>query len=229
VYGAVAERRGEHLVHAAVLVEKRNAVEVGAHDGHLEVIPRAGSVLDSELGRAGKGSLEKSANGLGLHSGHASHREYAAEVRFVRALLFFELGFWSGTIVSALLLRRVFPSRGDEESDEIALVAILDGVALKSRSQAFRGGSMFSWLGGIAVDLREAQLAPGSQLEVCSVLGGIAIRVPPEWRVDTAVSALGGGVAVNVATLESEDAPTIRITGFSALGGIAIGAKPASS
>ena len=227
--GAVAERRSEHVVHAAVLVEKRKAVEVGADDGHLEVVSRPGSILDGELGRAGEGSLEKSANGLGLHSGHASRREYAAEVRFVRALLLFKLGFWSGTIVSALLLKRVFPSRGDEESDEVALVAILGGVALKSRAQAFRGGSMFSWLGGIAVDLREAQLAPGAQLEVYSVLGGIAIRVPPEWRVETAVNALGGGVAVNAPAPESEDAPTIRINGFSALGGIAIGAKPASS
>ena len=227
--GAVAERSCEHVVHATVLVEKGETVEVGADDGHLEVISRPGSILDGELGRIGERPLEKSANGLGLHSGHASRREYAAEVRFVRALLLFKLGFWSGTIVSALLLRRVFPSRGDEESDEVALVAILGGVALKSRAQAFRGGSMFSWLGGIAVDLREAQLAPAAQLEVRSVLGGIAIRVPPEWRVEAAVNALGGGVAVNAPAPESEDAPTIRINGFSALGGIAIGAKPTSS
>ena len=116
--GAVAEWRSEHAVHATVLVEKRETVEVGADDGHLEVISRSGPILDGELGRIGEGPLEKSANGLGLHSGHASHREYAAEVRFVRALFLFKLGFWSGTIVSALLLKRVFPSRGDEESDE---------------------------------------------------------------------------------------------------------------
>ena len=224
--GTVAEGRGEHVVHAAVLVEKRKAVEIGAHDGHLEVVSRPGSILDGELRCAGKGSLEEGMNCLGFHPGHASRREYAAEVRFIRALLLFKLGFWSGTIASALLLRRVFPSRGDEESDEIALVAILDGVTLKSRSQAFRGGSMFSWLGGIAVNLREATLADGARLEVCSVLGGIAIRVPPEWRVETAVNALGGGVAVNAPAPESEDVPTIRIDGFSALGGIAIGAKP---
>jgi hypothetical protein len=110
VDGAVAERRSEHVVHAAVLVEKRKAVEIGADDGHLEVVSRAGSILDTEFRCAGKGSLEKGANGLGLHPGHASRREYAAEVRFIRVLLLFKLGFWSGTIVSALLLKRVFPS-----------------------------------------------------------------------------------------------------------------------
>ena len=61
------------------------------------------------------------------------------------------------------------------------------------------------------------------------MLGGIAIRVPPEWRVEAAVNALGGGVAVNAPAPDSEDAPAIRINGFSALGGIAIGAKPTSS
>ena len=59
-------------------------------------------------------------------------------------------------------MKRALPSRGDAESDEVALVAIFDGVKLESRSQAFRGGSMLAWFGGVAVDLREAQLAPGA-------------------------------------------------------------------
>ena len=153
---------------------------------------------------------------------------YAAAVRLLRALLLFKLGFWTGTIASAVLMKRMFPSRGDAESDEVALVAILDGVELESRAQAFRGGSMFSWLGGIAVDLREAQLAPDAHIDVRSLFGGIAIRVPPAWRVDSSVRSLGGGVAIGVQEPESDDAPTLRLDGFTALGGVAVGAKPAS-
>jgi hypothetical protein len=153
---------------------------------------------------------------------------YAAAVRALRALLLFKLGFWAGSISSALLLKRAFPSRGDAESDELALVAILDGVELKSHAQAFRGGSMFTWLGGIAVDLREAQLAPGAHLDVRSILGGIAIRVPPGWRIESGVKAIGGGVAVGVPEPDSDDAPTLRLDGFSAFGGVAIGTKPSS-
>jgi hypothetical protein len=153
---------------------------------------------------------------------------YAAAVRLLRALFLFKLGFWAGTIASALLMKRMFPSRGDAESDEVALVAILGGVALKSRAQAFRGGSMFSWLGGIAVDLREAQLAPDARLDVGSLFGGIAIRVPPGWRVDSDVKSFGGGVAVNAPEPEPDGAPTLRLDGFSAFGGVAVGAKPSS-
>jgi hypothetical protein len=149
-------------------------------------------------------------------------------VRLLRALLLFKLGFWAGTYASALLMKRMFPSRGDAESDDVALVAILDGIEMKSRAQAFHGGSMFSWLGGIAVDLREAQLAPDAHLDLRSMFGGIAIRVPAGWRVESNMKSLGGGVAIGAPRPESDDAPTLRLDGFSAFGGIVVGAKPSS-
>ena len=152
-------------------------------------------------------------------------RGYAAVMRLLRALLLFELGFWAGMFASAALLKRAFPSRGDAESDEVRLVAILDGIEMHGRSQAFRGGSMFTWLGGIAVDLREAQLAPGAHLEVGSLFGGIAVRVPTGWRVESDVQSLSGGVAINAPEPEDADTPTLRLTGFSAFGGVAVGAK----
>jgi hypothetical protein len=146
-------------------------------------------------------------------------------MRPLRAFLLLKLGFWAGALASAAAVKRAFPSRGDEESDEVRLVAILNGIELKSRARAFRGGSMFTWLGGIAVDLREAQLAPEAHLEVGSLFGGIALRVPPGWRVEADVQSLAGGVAVDVPAPEDDDAPTLRITGFTAFGGVAVGAK----
>ena len=154
-------------------------------------------------------------------------RGYPADVRLLRAVLLFKLGFWTGMLASAALMKRMFPSRGDAESDEVALVAILNGVELQSRAQEFRGGSMLSWLGGIAVDLREAQLAPGAKLDVRSLMGGIAIRVPPDWRIESGITSWGGGGAIGVPDPDSDDAPTLRLDGFTAFGGVAVGAKPA--
>ena len=111
-------------------------------------------------------------------------------------MLLFKLGFWAGMVASALVVKRVLRSRGDAESDDLALVAILDGVAVKSRARAFRGGSLLSWFGGLAVALRDAELAPGAHLDVHSLFGGVAVRVPSDWRVESRVKALGGGVAV---------------------------------
>lgn len=153
---------------------------------------------------------------------------YPAGVRFLRAVLLFKLGFWVGMVTSAAIVKRAFPSQGDEESDELRLVAIQDGIDLTSRARAFRGGSMLAWLGGISVDLREATLAPDARLEVGSLFGGIAVRVPPSWRVESTVKAIGGGVTVPPAP-EAEDAPTLRLEGFTAFGGIAVAAKAAES
>ena len=153
---------------------------------------------------------------------------YAPDVRFLRALLLFELGFLTGMIASAAIVKRLLPSRGDADSDEVALVAVLDGVELESRSRAFRGGSMLAWFGGIAVDLRQAELAPSAHLDVHSLFGGIALRVPQEWRVESRVKVLGGGVAVSPRTPDP-GAPTLTLDGFSAFGGVAVGSKPADA
>jgi hypothetical protein len=143
-------------------------------------------------------------------------------VRVLRAIVLVFVGVVGGFAAAAALAKRALPSRGDAESDELALVAILDGIALKSRARAFRGGSMLAWLGGIAVDLREAELAPEAHLTVTSLLGGIALKVPPGWRVESTARAISGGVAVDVPEPESEAAPRLVVEGVAVLGGIAI-------
>lgn len=146
-------------------------------------------------------------------------------MRLIPKLTALLLAFSAGIAATAALVKRVVPSRGDSESDEVALVAIYDGIEMKSRASAFRGGSMLSWFGGIAVDLREATLAPEASLRVHALWGGIAIRVPPGWRVVSNMHAFGGGVAVHVPEPEDPDAPTLTLDGFAALGGVAVGAK----
>jgi hypothetical protein len=146
-------------------------------------------------------------------------------VRLFRSLIVFKLGFWTGLLGAAALMKRVLPSRGGADSDEVALVAIFDGIELESHAKAFRGGSMFTWFGGVAVDLREATLAPDAHLTLNTLWGGIAIRVPPEWRVESRAKALGGGVAIRPPQVEVPDAPRLVIDGFALLGGIAVGSK----
>ena len=150
-------------------------------------------------------------------------------MRPVRALGLLTLGAWGGFQAAAALTKRSLPSRGDEESDELALVAIYDGIELKSRATSFRGGSMFAWFGGISVDLREATLAPGgAQLTVNSLFGGVAVRVPTGWRLESNLSAVAGGVDVKAPEPEDPDAPTLTLDGRALFGGIAVGAKAAA-
>jgi hypothetical protein len=146
-------------------------------------------------------------------------------VRPIRAIALTTFGAVLGFAGAAAVAKRALPSRGDETSDEVALVAILDGVELKSRAAAFSGGSMLAWFGGVAVDLREATPAPGARLSVHALFGGVAIRVPPGWRLESNLRATAGGVDVRAADAESPDAPTLTLDGFALFGGIAVGAR----
>jgi hypothetical protein len=151
---------------------------------------------------------------------------YPAVVRLFRTLLAFKLGFWAGMVLAGQLVKRAVPSRGDSDSDEVSLVAVFNGIDLKSKAETFRGGSMFAWFGGIAVDLRDATIAPeGAHLDLHTLQGGIAVRIPLGWRVQSDLKALAGGVDVSTPEPEDPNAPTLTISGFAALGGIAVGAK----
>jgi hypothetical protein len=147
-------------------------------------------------------------------------------VRLIRALALVSAGVFAGFATAGILLRRAFPSRGDAESDEVALAAIFSGIELESHATAFRGGSMFTWFGGIAVDLREATLAPDARLTMTTVFGGIFLQVPSGWRVEPRVRAGPGGVAVDVPDADDE-APLLVLEGVAIFGGIAVRAATA--
>ena len=144
-------------------------------------------------------------------------------MRPVRSLLTFKLGAVVGMAAAAAFVKRALPSRGDEESDELALVAIFDGIQLTSRAQAFRGGSMFTWFGGISVDLRGATLAPGARLTTSTLFGGIELKVPDGWRIESNVTVIAGGVDVPAET-DDPDAPVLTLDGTAVFGGIAVAA-----
>jgi hypothetical protein len=126
---------------------------------------------------------------------------------------------------AAAFVRRAVPSRGDEESDELALVAVFDGIDLKSRARAFSGGSMLAWFGGIDVDLRQVELAPGARLSLHALFGGIAIKTPPNWRLESELKALAGGIDARTPAQDALEAPVLTLTGRALFGGIAIGTR----
>jgi len=149
-------------------------------------------------------------------------------MRLLRAIGLTALGFWAGFMAAAALLKRVLRSRGDAESDEVALVAILDGIELESRATAFRGGSMLAWFGGISVDLRGAELsADGAHLDLNALNGGIAIEVPEGWRVRSELRAIVGGVDAPEPEPEAADAPTLTLAGLAVFGGVAVTTRAA--
>ena len=142
----------------------------------------------------------------------------------VRSILIFKLGAIAGMVSAAAFVRGAMPSRGNERSDELSLVAVLDGIDLKSHATAFKGGAMLAWFGGISVDLRDAELASDARLSLRTLYGGIAIKTPPHWRLESHVRAVAGGVDVRGSADEAPEAPVLTLDGLALFGGIAVGA-----
>jgi hypothetical protein len=150
-------------------------------------------------------------------------------MRLLKALGLLVAGVYVGFLGAAALVKRALPSQGDAESDEVALVAIFGGIELASTAKAFRGGSMFAWYGGIAVDLRQATLAPGAKLTASALFGGVAVKVPPGWRIEYTARGIAGGVAVDAPEPDDPKAPTLVVDASAGFGGVAIKAQAADA
>ena len=146
-------------------------------------------------------------------------------MRVLKSVATFKLGVWVGMMLAAAFAKGAFPSRGDEESDELSLFAILNGIDLKSRSRAFKGGSLLAWYGGISLDLTDAELAPDAALSVRTLFGGIDVKTPPGWRVESGVKAVAGGVDARTPADDDPGAPVLRLEGLAVFGGVSVGAK----
>jgi hypothetical protein len=225
---AVTERSRERVVHAPVLLEKGETIECGGRENDLEVVAGSRAIFHRQLDRIGESAFQNGADRFGFHPAMLPPASLGA-VRPLRTLGLLTLGALAGFAGAAALVKRSMPSRGGEESDEVQLVAIFDGVELKSRATAFRGGSMLAWFGGVAVDLREAQLAPEAHISAHSLFGGIAVRIPPGWRVESTATALSGGVAISAPDPDNPAAPTLTLDGFALFGGIAVGSRVADA
>ena len=76
-----------------------------------------------------------------------------------------------------------------------ASVAFLGGVKRRNRSADFRGGSASAVLGGVELDLSEADMqGDEAVLNVSAMMGGIAIRIPHSWTLENKVTPILGGV-----------------------------------
>ena len=101
--------------------------------------------------------------------------------------------------------------------------AVLSGTELKAAATPFKGGEISAVLGGAVVNLTGAQMeGDTTTLDVFSVMGGIEIFVPRDWKVVTKVGALMGGCLDSRKPTALPATKTLVIRGFAFLGGIEI-------
>ena len=117
-------------------------------------------------------------------------------------------------------------SSGDlsmEASQRLDAFALLGGVQRVSRATEFRGGSASALLGGCDIDLREAAMPEGATavLDTLAIMGGVEVRVPDDWSVETRGMALLGGFE-DKTRRPLDPSKKLVITGLAVMGGVEV-------
>ena len=126
-------------------------------------------------------------------------------------------------VVAAQIAKRMIPVYGDAESDVFSLLAAMDGVEFASRSTSLRAATARAIMGGMELDLSEAELATTARLDVTAVMGGIDVLVPEGWRVELMSGGFAGG-AENLTDPDGVEigAPELIVDARTYFGGVSI-------
>ncbi|MFC8191059.1 LiaI-LiaF-like domain-containing protein [Cellulomonas sp. NPDC057328] len=115
------------------------------------------------------------------------------------------------------ILLRTGSSGGD--ADHVTSFAFWWGAEPRTRSQRFTGASLTAIMGGISLDLREADVVGTARIDVFVFWGGVDIRVPRTWRVRTSGLPLLGGWEDKTDPPSDPDAPLLDVRIVSLMGG----------
>ncbi|HEX7502451.1 MAG TPA: DUF5668 domain-containing protein, partial [Acidobacteriota bacterium] len=114
-------------------------------------------------------------------------------------------------------------SGGASSDPDVRVTNILAGTDRRIDSQEFKGGDVSNILGGTKLDLLQSRLAPGEWLlTVSTVLGGVEILVPRNWRIEVHPTNMLGGVDDHTRQTPDAGGGKLVIKASALLGGIEI-------
>jgi hypothetical protein len=108
------------------------------------------------------------------------------------------------------------------------IVAIMGGETRKGRWRPSRRTNAIAVMGGIDIDLREAQLADGAEILAIPVMGAVSITVPEGVSVEmSGFSLMGGNSGPDDRIPPLPNSPVVRVRAFSLMGGVVVERKKA--
>jgi predicted membrane protein len=111
----------------------------------------------------------------------------------------------------------------DVPDGEIRLRSIIGGQSWTAGPGTFRGGTASTVMGGVKLDLRQAEIEGDSVvMNLRVVMGGVQIFVPDDWVVVMDIMPMLGGARNQTRPPASEGAPELIVRGSVMMGGIQI-------
>lgn len=107
--------------------------------------------------------------------------------------------WWPLLLVAAgvlLIFRSREPGMPETTGRDATEFAFWSGVRRRVATPAFRGAHLTAIMGGIELDLRPSGTGGDTAvIDVLVLMGGIEIKVPPDWEVSNRAVAIMGGAA----------------------------------
>jgi len=132
-------------------------------------------------------------------------------------------------LIGAFLLwqaiaRRTTSAEPALASPVVSEFAFMAGVKRRVRVADFRGGFVTAVMGGVELDLRQSRIdtAPVT-LDVVALWGGLELKVPVDWKVETRVVPFMGGFEDKSKSIGASDAsPRLVVRGYAVMGVIIV-------
>jgi Domain of unknown function (DUF1707)/Cell wall-active antibiotics response 4TMS YvqF len=108
------------------------------------------------------------------------------------------------------------------------VVAIMGGEQRKGRWRPSRQTNAIAVMGGVDIDLREAELADGAEILAIPFMGAVTVTVPEGVSVEMSGFALmGGNSGPDDKVPPLPNSPVVRVRAFSLMGGVVVERKKA--
>lgn len=145
---------------------------------------------------------------------------YAARTRGDLDPLLRDLPAGAGAVPATASGTAVVSDRG-RGKDTRWHISPIGGISQRGRWRVPRHTIAIDVLGGVDVDLGEAELAaPEVMITKVSIIGGVSVRVPPGMRVEVNNFSILGGRDINLGGPLAPNAPVLHIRSFSIIGGV---------
>lgn len=122
---------------------------------------------------------------------------------------------WQG-----LSTRAASPPLKDGSATTLSGIAILGAFTRGSNSKSFRGGDLTAIMGACEIDLRNAAIHGEATIDVFTIWGGIEIRVPESWTIESRVFPLLAGVEDKTRAPQGVSAHRLIVRGLAIMGGV---------
>ena len=109
----------------------------------------------------------------------------------------------------------------NENEELLDITAVMGGYQRSVRTSNFRGGEINAIMGGCELDLRECSIKNDAVIQVFVAMGGVSIRVPPDWLVVLQGNPILGGFDEQTAS-PPNSAKRLIVKGYAIMGGVEI-------